>query len=150
MHLGIQQLVDVALGSLAQGAGDVSSAYEVMVHLELVLRELLWRDLPPVTVVDADARRLEYLRDFSFADYVGEAFDRLRQAAAAHPQVAVGLLDIIGSLAADLEAAGLPRRSQPLWRQARLVLASAEAAEGVLDEDLAPLRRVAGRYGLTV
>lgn len=149
IHQGIAQLVDVAMGSLAQGAGDAPSAYEVVVHLELVLRELLLRDLPPVASSDDRDRRLVRLRAFTFGDYAEAAFDRLRNAAAGQPMVAAGLLDVIGSLITELEGAGLVRRAEPLRRHAAL-LAAAAATEATFDAELAPLRRAAARHGLDV
>lgn len=147
IHYGIQQLVDVAHGSLSQGTADAASAYEVIVHLEMVLRELLLRELPATVTVDILGRRLLRPREYTFFDYVAEAFDRLRLVAALHPTVVIALLESLGALVADLRAAGHERRVAPLLRQAALVLQAAEAA-GHLDEDLAALRRVAARMEL--
>jgi uncharacterized membrane protein len=147
IHYGIQQLVDVAHGSLSQGTADAGSAYEVIAHIEMVLRELLLRELPATETVDALDRRLLRPREYTFFDYVGEAFDRLRLAAAPHPTVVIALLESVGTLVTDLRAAGHQRRVAPLLRQAGLIIAAAEAA-GHLEEDLVVIRRVAARARL--
>ncbi|QBI20586.1 DUF2254 domain-containing protein [Egibacter rhizosphaerae] len=144
---GIQQLVDVAIASLSQGSADAGSAYEVIIHLEIVLRELLERDLPPTVTVDEQNRVVVRVRDFTFDDYVTEAFDRLRLTAAPHPQVAGAVLSSIGALVYDAHELGRPQRATPLRRQASLQLRSCEAA-GLLDHDLEQLHVIADRWGL--
>jgi uncharacterized membrane protein len=144
---GIQQLVDIAVGSLSQQSSDEAGAYEVIAHLEMVLRELLARELPPRAYRDASGRQIIRRREFSIDDYVRDAFDRLRLAGAAHPEIVIALLETIGSLMRELVAAGRSDRLGPLRRQGRLALAACEAA-GLLEEDLERVRRVAIRHGL--
>lgn len=144
---GIQQLVDIAVGSLTHHTSDEAGAYEVIAHLEMVLRELLARELPPRAYRDAESRQIIRRREFSIDDYVRDAFDRLRLAAAAHPEIVIALLETIGSLTRELRAAGRSDRVGPLRRQGRLALEACEAA-GLLDDDLERVRRVAVRQGL--
>lgn len=144
---GIQQLVDIAVGSLASEVSDEAGAYEAIAHLEMVLRELLARELPPRAYRDAAGRQIIRRREFSIDDYVRDAFDRLRLTAAAHPEIVIALLETIGSLVRDLRAAGRSDRVASLRRQGRLTLGACEAA-GLLEEDLQRVRRVAVRQGL--
>lgn len=144
---GIQQLVDVAIASLSHGRADSGSVYEAVVHLEIVLRELLERSLPPTVTVDDEGRVVIRVRDFTFDDYVTEAFDRLRLAVAPHPELARAVLTTLGALVRDAHASGRPHRAVPLRRQAVLQLEACESAE-LLEHDLAGLRAIADRWGL--
>lgn len=144
---GIQQLVDIAVGSLSSHISDEAGAYEVIANLEMVLRELLARELPPRAYRDAEGREIIRRREFSIDDYVRDAFDRLRLAAAPHPEIVIALLETVGSLIRDLRAAGRTDRVGPLRRQGRLALAACEAA-GLLEDDLERVRRAAIRQGL--
>lgn len=147
IHYGLQQLADVARGSLVHGTADPGAANEVILHLEMILRELLQRDLPPVVYVDGRGRQMIRRRDYSIDDYVAVAFDELRLAAAPHPTVAVTLLDVIGTLVAELEQGQRRERALPLVAQAQRLLAACEHA-GLLEGDLARVRSVAERHGL--
>lgn len=144
---GIQQLVDVALASLAHGRADSGSVYEAVVHIEIVLRELLERGLPPTVTVDDEQRIVVRVRDFTFDDYVTEAFDRLRLAVAPHPDLAAAVLTTLGALVRDAHQIGIPQRAVPLRRQAVLQLEACESAD-LLEHDLARLHTTADRWGL--
>jgi uncharacterized membrane protein len=147
IHYGIQQLADVARGSLVHGTSDPGAANEVIVHLEIILRELLQRDLPPVMYIDDEGRQMIRRRDYSIDDYVGVAYDELRLAAVAHPMVATVLLDSLGALVQEVEQSDRPERAAPLRRQGRLVVAACARAD-LLDEDLAQVRATAARHDL--
>lgn len=144
---GIQQLVDVAVGCLSQGASDVASVREVIAHLELVFAELSSRHLPATSYTD-DANRLVLRpRIFCFDDYLRMAFDRLRLASAPFPMITLSLLTMLGTLAREAEDAGAPDRAASLRRQATLAVAASEAA-GQLDDDVQQLREEARRQGV--
>jgi uncharacterized membrane protein len=147
IHYGLQQLVDVARGSLTHGTADPGAAYETIVQLEIVLRELLSRELPPTTYLDHAGRQMIRRRDYSIDDYVRVAFDQLRTVAAPHPVVTIALLEAIGALVAELHQAGRGDRVAPLIEQARLTVRASERAD-LLDADLAHVRSVAHRHGL--
>jgi uncharacterized membrane protein len=153
---GVQQLVDVALGSLTHAA-DTASAYEVIVHIELLMRELMVRDLPPSASEGEGGRWILRPRAYTFGDYVGEAYDRLRLAVAPHPTVVVGLLESLGGVVRDLEdlhgagqaPAGSPlaQRAEAFRRQARMLLEASRTQDHVA-QDLALIDEVAVRHGL--
>lgn len=144
---GIQQLVDVAVGCLSQGASDVTSVREVIAHLELIFAELSSRHLPPTSYTDEHERLVLRPRWFSYDDYLRAAFDRLRLASAPFPSVTVCLVNTLGTLAAETDARGAHHRAAALRRQAYLAVAASEAA-GQLDEDLDWLRREAEHQGV--
>jgi len=144
---GIRQLVDIALRALSPGVHDPTTAYETLMHLGNVLRELLWRDLAPVVRM-SDGRRLVAAADLSHEDYVNRAFDQIRTAAVSQSALAATLLKVLGGIAADLEADGLSERAVALRRQAALVLAGFEASHPLPDE-LERIRTVAARHGVT-
>lgn len=139
---GVQQLVDLVVGSLAHGLADVTSVHEVLAHLEMVFAELSYRQLPPKSYTDERGRLVLRPREFSWGDYVRAAFDRLRRAGSPYPDVTVALLQLLGTLARDLEAAGRPDRASALWRQVRMAVEASEAAN-LFGDDLDWVREVA-------
>jgi uncharacterized membrane protein len=141
----MQTLVDIAVGSLETGAADVAAAYEVVQHIEIVLRELAQRRLPTRVRRGGDGRVIIRDRAWSFDDFVRTAFDRLRRVGAVYPSVSGGLLNAAGELALELDAAGLHGRAEVLRSQLDRILASAAAAD-LVEEDLTELRETATRY----
>jgi uncharacterized membrane protein len=120
---GIRQLVDIGLRALSPGINDPTTAYDVIVHLGLIMRELLWRDLPPPVRV-MDSRRLMTVNDLTHDDYVNRAFDRIRLAGAEQSAIAATLLQTLGGLASDLDRDGLTERASSVRRQGELTLSS--------------------------
>ncbi|MGE0812668.1 MAG: DUF2254 domain-containing protein [Vicinamibacterales bacterium] len=145
---GIRQLVDIALRALSPGINDPTTAYDVVVHLGIVMRELLWRDLAPVVRV-TDDRRLVTASDLSHADYVNRAFDQIRLAGASQSAITVILLRTLGGLANDLQRDGLTERDAAVVRQAELTLVSF-ASTSPLPEDLARVRALAEKHGIGI
>lgn len=144
---GIQQLVDVAVGCLSQGASDVASVREVIAHLELVFAELSTRHLPATSYTDHANRLVLRPRVFTYDDYLRMAFDRLRLASAPFPMITLSLVTMLGTLAREAEDGGAPGRAAGLRRQASLAVAASEAA-GQLEEDVQQLREEAQRQGV--
>jgi uncharacterized membrane protein len=142
---GIRQLVDIGLRALSPGISDPTTAYDVIVHLGVVVRELLWRDLTP-TVRVMEGRRLVSASHLSHGDYVNRAFDQIRLAGAAQSAIAATLLQTLGSIAADLDRDGLSDRAAALRRQGTLALATYEAASPLAD-DLTRMHTLAERLG---
>ena len=133
------------LRALSPGINDPTTAYDVIVHLGLVMRELLWRDLPP-RVRAVDGRRLMTVNDLTHEDFVNRAFDQIRLAGASQSAIAATLLHLLGGLAQDLERDGLADRALPARRQGELTLASYESTSP-LPDDLARVRALADRHG---
>jgi uncharacterized membrane protein len=68
-----------------------TTAYDVIVHLGFVMRELLWRDLlPHVRVIGS--RRLITVNDLTHDDYVNRALDQIRLAGATQSAIAATVL----------------------------------------------------------
>jgi uncharacterized membrane protein len=145
VSFGVRQLVDIGLRALSPGTNDPTTAYDVIVHLGLVVRELLWRDLSP-DVHRGDDRELVTAADLSHSDYVNRAFDQIRLAGAEQSAIAATLLQTLGALAADLNRDGLSDRTTAVRRQAALVLATYEASDP-LQDDLARVFMLAERHG---
>lgn len=144
IEFGVTQLVDLAVGSLTGSSADVTSAYEVTQHLELVLWELGRRNLRPRSSTDAEGRVLIRGRHITYDDYVRLAFDRLRRAAVPYPTVSGALIELATEVGRDLEDAGFRRRAHALRRQVDIILEAAEGAD-VVDDDLAEMLRLARR-----
>lgn len=141
---GMQQLVDLAVGSLANGLSDVTSVREVLAHVEMVFAELAWRELPPKRYTDDRGRLVLRPREFSWDDYVRTTFDRLRRAGSSFPDVTAATLNMLGTLARDLDAAGSPDRAAALWRQMRMAVQASESAN-LFADDLEWVRDVAAQ-----
>jgi uncharacterized membrane protein len=123
---GIALLVDVAERAGSQSSSDSTTVREVVLHLGIVLRALFLRDLPSAWRTASDGRAVLLTQQQSFGDYVSTAFERIRLAGAGSPAIARCLLSTIEMLVGQLEDAGLPDRTAPLLREARLVLDSAK------------------------
>lgn len=144
IEFGVQQLADLAVGSLLGSAADVTSAYEVVQHLQLVLWELGRRGLPPRATTDAQDRTLIRARHITYDDYVRLAFDRLRRVAVSYPTVSGALIVTASEVAGDLEDAGFHQRPRALRRQVDLILDASDRPDIVAD-DRAELERLARR-----
>lgn len=144
IEFGVSQLVDLAVGSLTGSSADVTSAYEVVQHLELVLWELGRRDLRSRSSVDDAGRVLVRGRHITYDDYVRLAFDRLRRTAVPYPTISGALIELATEVARDLEDGGFRRRAAALRRQVEIILSAVERSDIVAD-DLAELQRLARR-----
>ena len=142
---GIRQLVDIGLRALSPGIHDPTTAYDVIVHLGIVVRELLWRDLTPAVRI-MDGRRLVSASDLSHADYVNRAFDQIRLAGATQSAIAATFMKTLGAMASDLDRDGLSHRAAAVRRQGALALATFEAG-APLQEDLERVRSLAAQHG---
>jgi uncharacterized membrane protein len=141
---GIRQIVDVALRALSPGVNDPTTAQECIVHLGAIAYEILRRDLPPLEAAGEDGRRVILPVHLSHADFVAAAFDEIRQSAVSLPSVGAALVETLAEVFADLAEDGITdrERTDPLVRQARLVLAGVER-DGPLPEDAERVRDAA-------
>ena len=141
---GIRQIVDIALRALSPGVNDPTTAQECIVHLGAICYEILRRDLPPAEIAGEDGRRVILSVQSSHADFVAWAFDEIRQSAASLPNVGAALVEALAEVFADLGEDGIidRHRTDPLLRQARLVLAGVDKADP-LPEDAERVRDAA-------
>lgn len=137
---GISQLTDIAERAMSQSNSDSTTARQVVLHLGVVLREVLVRDLPPQRLIGSQGQVLLRPHDQSIDDYVSTAFDRIRVAGAHSPQLVETLLSTLSMLICRVRQAGLPDRTAGLHRQADLVLGSARESM-TLDDDVERVRR---------
>ena len=141
---GIRQIVDIALRALSPGINDPTTAHECIVHLGAISYEILRRDLPPAEVHGDDGRLVILSEQPSHADLVDSAFDEIRQSAVSLPNLAAALVETLAELSDDLAGEGIldSDRTEPLRRQARLLVAGVEKASP-LAEDAARVRDAA-------
>ena len=141
---GIRQIVDIALRALSPGVNDPTTAHECIVHLGAISYEILRRDLPPLETAGEDGRRVVLSGQLSHADFVASAFDEIRQSAVSLPSVGAALVETLADVFADLAEDGIVDRDRtdPLVRQARLVLEGVEKA-APLPEDAERVRDAA-------
>lgn len=144
LGFGIRQIVDIALRALSPGINDPTTAHECIVHLGAILFEILRRDLPPAEIHGDDGRLVVFSDQLSYADLVGLAFEEIRQSAVSLPNLAAALAETLAEVSGDLGEDGIidRDRTDPLRRQARLLVAGVEKANP-LPEDAARVRDAA-------
>lgn len=121
---GLRQLVDIAMRALSPGVNDTTTAVLVLDRLAVLVRRLGQRDMPsPHRAVDGVLRLV--LARPGFEDYLGLAFDQIRQWAADNPAVLGRLLDVLAGL---LEVVTDPERRALVHEHGRRVMAAAERA----------------------
>jgi uncharacterized membrane protein len=138
---GIRQLVDIALRALSPGVNDPTTAVDVIHHLKTPVRKVLLSAAPKRVFTDGEARRVFLANIPSRSDYVHFAFSEIRLAASRQPYVLAALLEVLGDLANDLEAADLDGRELAVNEEIELTLEVAESS-GLPEPDL---RRVLER-----
>ncbi|WP_029432271.1 DUF2254 domain-containing protein [Blastococcus sp. URHD0036] len=117
---GIRKLVDVAERSIAQPFDDPTTTLQALHRLHDLLRQLAVRPLPPGEHRDADGVVRLVERTLSWEGHVRLAFDEIRLAGAASPQVTRRLCAALH----DLKGVAPPDRQAPLDRQLRLLTAA--------------------------
>lgn len=145
---GIRQLVDVALRALSPGINDPTTANEVILNLMAILREVLVRDVPSRVLHTDSGGKLFLPQSWTRADWVRHAFAEIRVASATQPAVARTLIEALGALRDHLEAEGLPDRTEPLRREAELVVEGLEHGHRLLAADIDPIRALGEQLGL--
>ncbi|GGD54475.1 DUF2254 family protein [Lacimicrobium alkaliphilum] len=90
----VSLLVDVGTFAL-EARSDTSTAHEVMVHLEFVLAEIIFRGLPRLHDEDTDGRRVYDESGWDAVDLVKLCTERLRESAARDPERARHLIQML-------------------------------------------------------
>jgi uncharacterized membrane protein len=121
---GLRKLVDIAERSIAQPFDDPTTTLQALHRLHDLLRQLATRPLPTGEHPDEDGVVRLVERTLSWDGYVRLAFDEIRLAGAASPQVTRRLS---GALQ-DLKSVAPPDRQAPLDRQLRLLTAAVHRA----------------------
>ncbi|TXK59158.1 DUF2254 domain-containing protein [Alkalisalibacterium limincola] len=94
---GLRQLVDVAMKALSPGVNDTTTAVLVVDRLSALVRRLCQRRMPArLREVDGVLRLVVARPDFE--DYLGLAFDQIRQWGANNPAVLGRMLEVIAQL----------------------------------------------------
>jgi uncharacterized membrane protein len=122
IEFSVRQLVEVGLRALSPGVNDPFTAIAVINRLSRSLalamecggEQRSWRDATGNTCVIAATT--------SFNRLITLSFDQIRQAAAAHPDVLIRMLDVLAELD---EGARNHEQSKPLRRQAEAVMETA-------------------------
>jgi uncharacterized membrane protein len=121
---GFRKLVDVAQRALGTSSNDATSAVQVLNRLHDCLRQIAARPLPSGVHRDqTNAVRLT-MRSLTWDGYVRLAFDEIRLAGVAYPQVTRRMCAAIE----DLKTVAPDHRHAPLDRQLRLLTAGVRRA----------------------
>src|SRR3954452_2699100 len=126
---GFRKLVDVAQRSLGTSSNDATTAVQVINRLHDCLRQIADRPFPNGHIRDEDDELRLIERVLDWDGYVRLAFDEIRLAAGACPQVTRRLEAAL----ADLKTVAPARRQSALDRQLRLLAAG--VAHALEDED---------------
>jgi uncharacterized membrane protein len=121
---GFRKLVDVAQRALGTAANDATTAVQVVNRLHDCLRQIADRPFPNGHVRDEDDELRLIERVLDWDGYVRLAFDEIRLAGAASPQVTRRLCAALE----DLKSVAPPDRQAPLDRQLRLLTAAVHRA----------------------
>jgi uncharacterized membrane protein len=138
---GVRQLSDVALRALSPGVNDPTTAQDAVFHLGSVLAESYRRCAPPTRRTDDDGRMLVEPGSVDHDAMTRLAFTEIRRDAAAHPRVAIDVLETIATLLHTLDEHGHRAPEAALLAEADLVMQSSERA-GLLPHDLEHVRAV--------
>ncbi len=125
LAFAVSQLVDVGTFAL-QTRADISTAHEVLVHLDVVLAEIVDRGLPKLHDEDADGRCVYDEAGWNAVDLVQLTVERLREPAARDPEAARHLMQMlhrIREVAEEREALAVVLEVD---RQVEMVLALAD------------------------
>ena len=116
---GFRKLVDVAQRALGTSSNDATSAVQVVNRLHDCLRQIADRPLPSGVHRDRTGAVRLTMRTLTWDGYVRLAFDEIRLAGVAYPQVTRRMCAAL----ADLKAVAPEHRQAPLDRQLRLLAA---------------------------
>ncbi len=140
---GIRLLVDIALKALSPGVNDPTTAVDVIHHLKVPIREILVSD-PPTRVFSGPKGQRVFLAETpSRSDHVHAAFSEIRLAASSQPVVMSALIEVLGDLVGELEAAGLTGREDALVEELDLTIELAKQSP-MPSQDIARVLRSAG------
>lgn len=134
----IRQLVDIGLRAL--DSEDPTTTIEVTLRLGTLLRTVLTTPLAPEALRDDEGRAVIQPWNLTHAEYIDHAFDQLRLASRAQPEVFATLLRVLRMLI-DHVARDHPGLVPVLDRQRRLIQESLPT--DIHPEDLARLRSLA-------
>ncbi|HZJ02271.1 MAG TPA: DUF2254 family protein [Thermoleophilia bacterium] len=146
LTFGIRELVDIGLSALAPGTKDTTAAFEVILQLGTVLRQIMLRKLPPVVILGEEGRAIYRMAELGYGEYVDLCFQQIRLYGSQYPSIANVLLNTFGMLQDQLRSTGVPEHAAPLRRQAALVLEGVKQAP-LLEADRERVYRVARWYG---
>ena len=136
---GVRKLVDIAVRSASE---DPTTTVEAIHRIHDSLRQLAWRPFPSGRHTDAagELRLIVPVRDWE--DFVRLAFEEIRLAGAAQPQIARGL----GAVLEDLKTVAPDERQAALDEQRQLLDAAVRRAYD--EESVTRHARVADMQGL--
>lgn len=128
---GVRQLADVALKAVSPGINDPTTAHDAISHLGTVLSDLLRREPPAQRLSDPDGRELLIPHATTHQQLVELAFDEIRIASATQPTVLIYLLDVLHQVEQSLADLARSSTVRSLRRQAELIRAMNEDADGL-------------------
>uniref|UniRef100_UPI00135842E6 DUF2254 domain-containing protein n=1 Tax=Geminicoccus flavidas TaxID=2506407 RepID=UPI00135842E6 len=92
LEFTMRHLVDVALRALSPAINDPNTALVVVDHLQAALSRLMGRAIPPAIHRDEAGEPRVIDRPNDYAGLLGASLHQIRQAAASHPAVIIGML----------------------------------------------------------
>lgn len=102
LEFSIRHLVEIAVRALSSGINDPFTATAVIDRLGAALGELMRRELQPEVFCDEAGVVRVVGRASSFRGFMDVAFDQIRRAGAAHPEVIIHMLNTIARLAVNV------------------------------------------------
>jgi uncharacterized membrane protein len=141
---GIRLLVDIALKALSPGVNDPTTAVDVIHHLKVPVREILLSD-PPTRVFSGPKGQRVFLAETpSRSDHVHAAFSEIRITSAGQPFVLKALIEVLGDLIDELDAADLTGREDAVAEELALTIEAARTSHMPREDIARVLRSVGG------
>jgi uncharacterized membrane protein len=121
LEFTMRHLIDIALRALSPAINDPNTALVVVDHLQAALSRLMGRAIPPAIHRDeaGEPRVIDQPNDY--AGLIGASLHQIRQAAAPHPAVVIGMLQAIGRIGEHVRLTG---QRDALLHHARLIRAA--------------------------
>jgi uncharacterized membrane protein len=143
---GIRQLVDIALKALSPGVNDPTTAVDVIHHLKVPVREILVSEPPTRVFGGPRGQRVILAETPSRSDHVHAAFSEIRLASTGQPSVIRALIEVLGDLRTELEAAELTGRVDAVAEELSLTIEAARHSR-LPKEDIARVLRSVDEAG---
>lgn len=127
----LSQFIDIGVHAASGASGSPSTVYETIWHLGAILHELVRHEIGAPDERDEHRRTLVHRTRPDSAELIELAVDRLRQATAAEPAVALELIRVADDVRCAAEEAGRAEIARVLEAQCELIVEQCRHSGGL-------------------
>ncbi|MDQ8200393.1 DUF2254 domain-containing protein [Pelagicoccus enzymogenes] len=98
----VDQLVELALRAISPGINDPNTAIVCIDYLSAALLQVRSKSLPPACLVDDEGELRVYCLQTTYDGLINEAFNQLRQAGAAYPEIVIRIVNSLERIGVGL------------------------------------------------